>query len=397
MKKIRFLTSVLILALLLSSLVGCVSPDSYESFSKEHATTRVQNGTFDREQIPNVPSENGESQLPPIQSVPSVPDNSSFEVHFIDVGQADSALILSAGKSMLIDGGNVGDSNLVYSYLQKLGVSHLDYVVCTHAHEDHVGGLSGALSYATVGKVYSPVTEYSTRAFENFVKKVEARGKSLTVPTPGESFSLGDATVKILGPLKVYDETNDTSIVLRITYGELSFLFTGDMESSAEADLIDAGIDLRSTVLKVGHHGSSTSSSYRFLKEVAPRYGVISVGTDNDYGHPHEEVLSRYRDADVTIYRTDLQGDIVCKSEDGKTLLFTVKKNGDAVTNPTESEKTESDSSAVTEYAYIGNINSKTYHNESCASLPYEKNRIYFTTKEEATAAGYHPCGTCKP
>ena len=153
---------------------------------------------------------------------------------------------------------------------------------------------------------------------------------------------------------------------------------------------------LASTLLKVGHHGSSTSTSYRFLREVAPKYGVISVGTDNEYGHPTETVLSRLRDADVTLYRTDLQGDIICRS-DGTDLTFTTAKNNGVPTNPTESDRTESDSAAVTEYAYIGNLSSKLFHETDCSSLPGEANRIYFTSREEAIAAGYTPCGRCDP
>ncbi len=367
--KFRTLCALLAVILLLSTLCGCVNADFY-------------NRPVTSESLPS-----GES---------SVPQNSNFAVHFIDVGQADSILVVCDGKTMLIDGGNVGDSNLLYSYLQKNGVKHLDYVVCTHAHEDHVGGLSGALSYATVGTVYSPVLSYSTRAFSNFVKKVEAQGKALTVPKAGSSFQLGEATVQVLGPTKEYEEPNNTSIILRVVYGSLSFLFTGDMERDAEVDLIESGAELRSTVLKVGHHGSSTSSSYRFLREVAPRYGVISVGTDNEYGHPHEEVLSRYRDADVKLYRTDLQGDIICTSSDGKTLHFQTRKNEDAITNPTVGEGNPS-GGVTTEYSYIGNVNSEVYHTADCNSLPSTLNRIYFITREEAEQAGYHPCGRCKP
>ena len=373
------------------------SEPSSEAFEAEDDVTVSTKPTKPTESGTRVPSF-GTSSASSAQEEdePSVPQNSKLEVHFIDVGQADAALILCDGKTMLIDGGNVGDSNLLYSYLQKKGVRHLDYVVATHAHEDHVGGLAGALSYASVGVALSPVLTYSTKAFSNFVKKVEDNGISLTVPTAGDSFVLGGATVQVLGPVKEYDEPNNTSIVLRVVYGSISFLFTGDMESDAEADLIESGAFLRSTVLKVGHHGSSTSSSYRFLREVNPLYGVISVGTDNDYGHPHEEVLSRYRDAEVKLYRTDLQGDIVCTSDDGKTLRFETRKNQDAVTNPTEGEAQGTGSSA-TEYSYIGNINSKAYHRINCSSLPLEKNRIYFTTQEEAKAAGYTPCSRCAP
>ncbi len=264
-----------------------------------------------------------------------VPEGSSFVVHFIDVGQADAALVICDGVSMLIDGGNVEDSNLIYSYLQKQGITHLNYIVSTHPHEDHVGGLSGALTYATVGKVYSPVTSFSTKAFKNFKQKVEAQGKTLTVPTPGESFSLGSATVTVLGPLKSsYEDVNDTSIVLRIVFGETSFLFTGDMEREAENDLIQNGTFLGATVLKVGHHGSHSSTSYTFLRQVAPQYAVISVGKGNSYGHPTEEVLSRLRDAEVEVYRTDMQGDILCIS-DGKTVTFTTAKHPTSPTNPT--------------------------------------------------------------
>lgn len=367
MKK-RLLSAFLVFVLILSTLCGCGGVGFPTGGTGTQQDTETANGVL----------------------------KSEFAVHFIDVGQADAALVICSGKTMLIDGGNKEDSNLIYSYLQKQNITHLDYVVCTHAHEDHVGGLSGALTAATVGTVMAPVTDYNTSAFRDFVTKTEERGREITVPKAGDRFLLGDATVTVVGPLKEYDDPNNTSIVLRVVYGETSFLFTGDMETTAETDLLDAGVELRSTVLKVGHHGSNTSTSYRFLREVAPTYGVISVGTDNEYGHPTETVLSRLRDADVTLYRTDLQGDIICTSN-GKTVSFTTKKNTDQPTNPTESEKTTSDSAAVTEYAFIGNINTQKFHLPTCSHLPGESNRIYFTTREEAIEDGYTACGTCKP
>ena len=160
----------------------------------------------------------------PQETAPPVGDGSTFAVHFIDVGQADSALVICDGKTMLIDGGNVDDSNLVYTYLKNHNVSHLDYVVCTHAHEDHVGGLSGALTYATASNVLAPVTEYNSKAFSNFVSKATARAGKIQIPQAGDTFSLGQAQVTVLGPRKSYDDTNNTSIVLRVVYGEVSFL-----------------------------------------------------------------------------------------------------------------------------------------------------------------------------
>ena len=166
---------------------------------------------------------------------PQVPaTDSSFAVHFIDVGQADAALVLCDGKSMLIDGGDAEDSNIIYTYLKNQGVKHLDYIIATHAHGDHVGGLSGALNYATVGTAYCPVTEYDSNAFRNFVKYLRYRGKSITVPEAGEKFMLGSAECTIVAANTLDNEPNNTSIVMRIVYGETSFMFTGDAEREVE-------------------------------------------------------------------------------------------------------------------------------------------------------------------
>jgi len=316
-------------------------------------------------------------------------EGSSFEVHFIDVGQADSALVACDGHYMLIDGGNAEDSDLVYSYLERHGARHLDCMVATHAHEDHIGGLSGALNYATVDVAYCPVTEYSSKVFHDMVRYLGEQGKSLTVPEPGEKFSLGSAQVEILGPVTEYDDTNDTSIVLRIDYGEVSFLFTGDMETKAEADLIESGADLQATVLKAGHHGSDTSSGYQFLREIMPEYVVISVGEGNSYGHPSDEVLSRYRDLGAEVYRTDMQGHIIAES-DGKTVTFRTEKEAATATNPTGNPTLQT---------YIGNAGTKKFHLPDCSSAKsiQEDKRVVFLTRLEAVLQGYEPCGRCKP
>ena len=323
------------------------------------------------------------------QESPAPAEGGAFEVHFIDVGQADSALVICDGHYMLIDGGNAEDSDLVYSYLERHGAKHLDCMVASHAHEDHIGGLSGALNYATVDTALCPVTEGDTKVFRDMVRFLGEQGKSLTVPAPGDKFSLGSAQVEILGPVTKYDDTNDTSIVLRIDYGETSFLFTGDMEKGAEADLLDSGANVRATVLKAGHHGSDTSSSYRFIREVSPKYAVLSVGTGNKYGHPSDEVLSRFRDAGTEVYRTDMQGHVIAVS-DGKTVTFRTEKEADTATNPTGNSTLQT---------YIGNESSMKFHLPDCASVKNirEDKQVVFFSRVQALLAGYEPCGRCNP
>ena len=247
-----------------------------------------------------------------------------FEIHFFDVGEADAALVECDGHFMLIDGGYPENSSFLYSWLQQNGIRHLDYIICSHPHVDHVGGLSGALQYASVGTAYCPVTEYNSRAFRNFVKYLASQGKTITVPSPGQTITLGSAAATFLGPVDMTlaeENENNGSLILRIEYGTTSFLFTGDAEKEEELSVLSAGAELRSTLLKVGHHGSYTSSSKEFLEAVRPEYAVISVGKENDYNHPHDSVLKRLGQVCGTIYRTDLDGEIICRS-DGKNLIF---------------------------------------------------------------------------
>lgn len=255
-----------------------------------------------------------------------IPEHSSFEVHYIDVGQADCALVICDGDAMLIDGGNVGDSRLVASYLKQQGIDNLEYVVCSHAHEDHVGGLSAALSVANAGAVYAPKTGADTKAYKDFVNKVKKQGLKIKNPKAGERISIGSAGIEFLGPINERGkETNSTSIVLKITYGNTSFLFTGDAERDEEEEILSSGANLKSTVLKVGHHGSSGSTSYPFLRAVMPQYAVISCEKGNSYGHPHKETMSKLYGAETEIYRTDTQGHIVMSS-DGENIEIQTEK-----------------------------------------------------------------------
>ena len=310
----------------------------------------------------------GTSAVVPGGSADVVPNPSStaasvdapFEMHFIDVGQALSVLVECDGQFMLYDGGNVDDGSLVVSYLQKQGVEELQYVFCSHAHEDHVGGLAAALAYFPANHVYSPVTEASTKCFRDFVKYTQQQGLQVEVPAVGTVWPLGSATVTMLGPVAQYSETNNTSIVLRIDYGSTSFLLTGDMEKTAESDLVASGANLKADVLQVGHHGSSTSTGYAFLN------------------------------AGVDVYRTDLQGTITIGSDGQNYTVGTEHFAADAELNPTDPA-----AASTAQQAYIGNVNSKKFHLPSCPNLPAEKNQILFSSYDEAIEAGYTPCSTC--
>ena len=236
-------------------------------------------------------------------------------VHYIDVGQGDSELVCCNGEYMLIDAGEPGASDAVLEYLDALGIDKLDYLVCTHGHSDHCGGLDAVVESLEVETVFTSPYTGDSASYEIFTDAVYDAGLELTVPELGESYSLGEARFSFLGPLEDYDNTNDDSLVIRLEYGDTSFLFTGDMTAKAEKDLINDGARLRCDVLKVGHHGSSGSSCYQFLYEAQPSIGVISCENGNRYGHPHEETLSRLHDADVTVFRTDLEGSIVIFSD----------------------------------------------------------------------------------
>lgn len=248
--------------------------------------------------------------------------NPGLYAYFLDVGQGDATVIVCDGEVLMIDGGPSSASQFIYSFLRNtLQINHIDVMIATHPHADHVGGLSAALNACVVDVLYTSEINYDTKAWQSVLKYADAQGTPVVIPFPGDFFEIGGATVEILGPLWYHNSLNDLSLIIKVTYGDTSLLITGDAEWEAEHDLLDAGVDVSANVLRVGHHGSNTSTSYQFLRAVAPQYGIISVGKDNTYGHPDEETLSRLEDADVIVMRTDQLGTIVCYSN-GTELIF---------------------------------------------------------------------------
>lgn len=251
-----------------------------------------------------------------VQSSPSE-QGDTLKVRFLDVGQGDCALISCGGKNLLIDGGPREASSKIYSVLERLKIDHIDYVIVTHPDADHCGGVPGALSYATCGTFYCSTATSDTKTWDKALAKLDSQGVSVTVPSAGESFSLGSAVVTFLGPVQKSTEDNNNSIVLRIDHENHSFLFTGDAEEEEEQSMVSSGCDLDVDVLKVGHHGSSSSTGSGFLAEVTPEYAVVSVGSSNSYGHPTEQTLARLESSGAYLFRTDTDGDIIITSEKG--------------------------------------------------------------------------------
>ncbi len=246
------------------------------------------------------------------------------KVHYIDVGQGDCELVECDGKFMLIDAGENGYEDAVINYLRKLGVEKLDYVVASHQHSDHIGGMAEVLSEFNADKIIMPrLTKEQTptnSTYKEFLQALQDSEAKVIEAKVGAKYTLGTSEFEILGPVtNDAEDINNMSVVMRLEFGENSFLFTGDAETEEENEILDNGAYLDCDVLKAGHHGSGTSSSKDFLAAITPEMCIVSCGEDNKYGHPHENALKRMKKQTETIYRTDICGDIIVES-DGENL-----------------------------------------------------------------------------
>ncbi len=263
--------------------------------------------------------ENSQQPIVPINEIP-------FSAHFIDIGQGDSTLIVCDGEAMLVDGGMSENESDLVAYLKSCGITTLKYVVATHPHEDHIGGLDKVFENFTVNDIIMPSATTETAAFEKLLDCIEQEDIGITVPEVGDTYSLGSASFTVLSPYEEYEDLNDTSLVFKMLYKDKSLLFTGDTGPQPIDKMLSEKADLSADIYKVAHHGSEKNNPINFLKRIKPAYSVISCAKDNAYGHPHSEVKDRLKEINSKVYRTDTMG----------TVVFSI--NSDGISVKTEKE-----------------------------------------------------------
>jgi len=334
-KGMKYRITGLIWTILLSVLIfaGCTSTDTSQE-SQVHVSQNTNQATqasaIVETQHENIQDNQQVTETSQVQATTQQNNDvrGELQVHFIDVGQGASQLIIgSSGKTILIDAGNNNQEEEIVAYLRKNGIQKIDILVGTHPDADHIGGLDAVIDNFEIGKIYMPKVQSNTKTFEDVLLAIQRKGLKVSTAKAGVTLDWEpDAKVQMIAPVRDYEDDNDMSAVLKLTFGEISFLFTGDAESKSEHDMINSKADLKSDVLLVAHHGSKSSTTEAFLDVVKPSFGVIQVGKNN-YGHPAPEILERLNKRGVKVYRNDLHGDIVFIT-DGKNIKVSHTKDG---------------------------------------------------------------------
>lgn len=335
----------------------------------------------------------------------AAPTPDKMEVHFIDVGQGDSTLIKCGNQAMLIDAGDDTKGTAIQHYLQKQGVKKLDYLILTHPDADHIGGAPVIITKFQIDKVFISNYEKDNRTYQKLIQALDYKWLKYSTPKAGTKYSLGTASITILGPTKKYDNPNDSSIALMIQNGINKFLFTGDAQEAAEQELIENNRDVKADVYQVGHHGSKTSTSEEFFKAVSPKYAVISCAEGNSYGHPNAQTLNTFRMNGVKVYRTDEEGTIIATS-DGTKITFDVPPSeswksgepaGSSAAQSVKKDTSQVKTSDTKELTYVLNTKTKKFHKPTCGSLPTKNRKDSSESRSSLISKGYAACKNCNP
>lgn len=399
-----FLAILLILSGCSDNAVSTAATPANTSTSKQTSTTEQQDPAKDTTSTKVVPGQ-------------------KLKVSYIDVGQADSILIqIPNGKNILIDASNNGDANTIISYLKKQKVSKLDIVIATHPHEDHIGSMDTVINTFDIGQVIMPKKDSTTQTYKDMITAIQNKGLKITEAKAGLKLDLGpEVNALLVAPnSSSYEDVNDYSAVVKLVYGTNSFLFTGDAQELSENEMLKAGYNLKADVLKVGHHGSHTSSSVAFLDKVQPKYAVISVGKGNSYGHPANTTIDKLTNVGAKVYRTDQSGTIVAESDGTNITINTIATEVQPrAPTPTVSQSAVPASAPSTSVApspapatapvlapspaptptkqdvtvYITKTGKK-YHQDGCRYLSKSKIPISLS---DAESEGYGPCNVCNP
>lgn len=398
MKQIKRLYSLFILSIFLL-LAGC---DPILDTSSNYETSSVVTGQSSKSEISNtttgiIPAKTSTGSTAAAQK------KEILRVHFIDVGQGDSIFIeLPDGRAMLIDAGEYNYSSKIRYAIEDAKEDTLDFVIATHPHSDHIGGMSEIIKNFKIGAIYMPKVSHTSQTYENLLVAIQKKGLKVNTAKAGVNIiNNKNLKINILAPVKdKYNDLNDWSAVLKLTYGSTSFLFMGDATTTSEKEIT---ANVKADVLKVGHHGSRYSTSDSFLAKISPKYAVISVGKENSYNHPTAELLNKLTRENIKVYRTDISGTIVFESDGKKITVNKSPKVGMPATTtsrkttptdkPTEMQNTTDTQADPQEvYVYVTKTGSK-YHREDCSYLSQSNIKIALTDAKKK----YSPCSKCNP
>ena len=385
------LLSLILSVYIIFSLSGCTKTDS-TPLTTTQPTAQTENVQTQKEQVESIKIEDVVTPL-----------YNDLKAYFIDVGQGDCAFIeLPTGETMLIDAGNAGNGTDIVNFIKGKQYSDINYVVATHPHADHIGGMAEVLSSFEIGKMYMPKKAHNTKVYDELLDTIENENIALYTAKAGVNISTnGRVTIDLIAPVSdSYSNLNNYSAVVKITYGDTVFLFMGDAENEVEREILNNDVNVDADVLKVGHHGSHSSSSQSFISAVSPNAAVISAGSGNQYGHPHDETLALLNKADIDIYRTDEVGTICITADSHKKITVdkkasTVKENAPPVAVPSvQQQETTKSSGGSGDVIVYTTRTGECYHRGSCSSLSKSQ---FETTVAQAQADNYRPCKRCKP